>query len=151
MEEKDEGTSLFELNLDAANSYTLRSAASWAKVLGVVGTIVGVFFVVFFLVFLTKAGGRSQYGTREEGFEVLNESPEAIQITAWFFFLAGVIFIVGGIFSFLFGNRISIALRSNDPDSLERGFAALRNYFALRSIVMIIVLLLLLLMLAGSL
>ena len=38
------GTSLFQLNLDAANSYTLRSAASWAKVLGIVGIIIGILF-----------------------------------------------------------------------------------------------------------
>src|SRR5687767_13970863 len=33
---------LFQLNLDANNSYTLRSAASWAKVLGIVGIIIGI-------------------------------------------------------------------------------------------------------------
>ena len=38
------GTSLFQLNLDAGNSYTLRSAASWAKVLAITGIIIGVLF-----------------------------------------------------------------------------------------------------------
>ena len=43
--EQNQNTSLFQLNLDAQNSYTLRSAASWAKVLGIVGLIMGILFV----------------------------------------------------------------------------------------------------------
>ena len=44
--EQNQNTSLFQLNLDAQNSYTLRSAASWAKVLGVVSIILAVLFII---------------------------------------------------------------------------------------------------------
>lgn len=33
--EQNQNSSLFSLNLDAQNSYTLRNMASWTKVLGI--------------------------------------------------------------------------------------------------------------------
>ena len=44
--EENQSSSLFSLNLDAQNSYTLRGMASWAKVLGFVGLIMGILFII---------------------------------------------------------------------------------------------------------
>ena len=155
MEEQQEqpqsntSSSLFQLNLDASNSYSLRTAASWAKVLGVVGVILGIIIILMAIVALSQVN--STYGSRNEGFGDLwaNDRGSA-GLGASLLIITGIIFIVGAIFSYSFGNRITAALKSNDQNGLERGFAALRNYYALRSIVLIIVLLLFLISLAGS-
>ena len=55
-------SSLFQMNLDAHNSYNLRSASSWAKVLGVCGAITGSILIVLMLVLLSKVNEVSRYG-----------------------------------------------------------------------------------------
>ena len=141
-------TSLFQMNLDAQNSYNLRSAASWAKVLGVVGIIMGVIFVILTVVGISNRGS-SSYRYRRGGFGNLFSGQDG-EVGIWIMTITGIIFIVGGIFSFSFGNKINAALKSNDQNGLNAGFSALRNYFALRSITIIIVLLFLLLTLTSS-
>ncbi len=129
-------TSLFQMNLDAQNSYNLRSSSSWAKVLGVVGIIFGIILIVLMAIALGQI--ENSYGYRRRGgFDTMFATKTGI----WLFIISGIIFIVGGIFSFNFGNKIGQALKSNDQDGLNAGFAALRNYFALRAITIIIVLL----------
>ncbi len=143
-------SSLFQLNLDAANSYSLRTSASWAKVLGVVGISLGIIIIVIAIKALSDANSTA-YSSRNEGLsDLFATDRSAAGLGAAMLIIAGVIFIVGAMFSYAFGNRISAALKTNDQNGLERGFAALRNYFALRGIVLIIVLLLFLISLAGS-
>jgi hypothetical protein len=144
-------SSLFQLNLDAQNSYNLRSSATWAKVLGVCGIILGLFFTIVCLVALGNVG-KENYRTSRGSFQNVFGSYETAQrMGLWIFIITGIIFIVGGVFAFSFGNRINAALRSNDQHVLNAGFAALRNYYAVRSITLIICILFLLLGLAGSL
>jgi hypothetical protein len=143
-------TSLFQMNLDAQNSYTLRSSASWAKVLGVVGIVTGAILITFMAIAMDKLGSRG-YGYRRGGFgDIFEGSTAAARTGFWIFIIAGIIFVIGGIFSYNFGNKISAALKTNDQNGLNNGFAALRNYFALRSIVIIIVMIFLLMALSGS-
>jgi hypothetical protein len=139
-------SSLFQMNLDAQNSYNLRSASSWAKVLGVVGIITGAVIVIWMAVQLSKLNRLSDYGYRRGAFDNIFEARTGI----WTFIISGVIFIVGGIFSFNFGNKINQALKSSDQDGLNSGFAALRNYFALRAITIIILLLLFLIVIGNT-
>lgn len=139
------GSSLFQMNLDAQNSYNLRSSASWAKVLGVVGIITGTILIIMMAIALSKIEGNSYGYRRSSGFDEVFATKTGI----WIVILTGIIFIVGGIFSFNFGNKMNAALKSNDQNGLNTGFAALRNYFALRSITLIIVLLLLLISLSN--
>ncbi len=141
-------TSLFQMNLDAQNSYNLRSSASWAKVLGVVGIIIGVLFIIMMVIALGNTGDGNSYRYRRGGFNDVFVGDGA-RLGAWIMIITGIIFIIGGAFSFNFGNKINAALKSNDQNGLNGGFAALRNYFALRSITLIIVLLLLLISLAN--
>ena len=135
--------SLFQLNLDVQNSYNLRSAATWAKVLGVVGIITGALLIIMMATALSKASER--YGYRSRGVDSLF----AARTGLWIFIIAGIIFIVGGIFSYNFGNKMNESLKTSNQDGLNNGFAALRNYFALRSITIIIVAILLLITLSN--
>lgn len=142
-----QGSSLFGLNLDAQNSYNLRSSASWAKVLGVVGIIIGIIMIILMVITLERISGydRYDYYDRRSGLEELFAAKTGI----WIMIISGIIFILGGIFSYSFGNKINAALKANDQNGLNNGFAALRNYYALRSITLIIVLLLLLISLSN--
>ena len=142
-------TSLFQMNLDAQNSYTLRSSASWAKVLGVVGIITGAVLIILMAIAMRQVESRG-YRSRRGSFDGIFDGSAATKTGFWILIITGVIFVVGGIFSFNFGNKINAALRSNDQNGLNNGFAALRNYFALRSIVVIIVMIILLMGLSGS-
>lgn len=143
--EQNQNSSLFSLNLDAQNSYTLRSAASWAKVLGVVGAILGILFIILGIMVQQAV---SQYGGmyRSGGFS-------ASAIGSWgmaFYVLVGIVFIVTSVFAINAGNKINTALRSNDQASLSSGFANVRNYFAFWAIIIILLLLLVLLGLLGN-
>lgn len=145
----DPATSLFQMNLDAQNSYTLRSSASWAKVLGVVGIITGAVLIILMAIAMGQLESRG-YRYRRSGFDNIFGDSAATRTGFWIMIITGIIFVIGGIFSFNFGNKISAALKSNDQNGLNNGFAALRNYFALRSIVVIIVMIILLMALSGS-
>jgi len=145
--EQDNNSSLFQLNLDASNSYTLRSAASWAKVTGVAGILIGLFIAISFIAALVQISNQNPYDYNEEGISsVFSGLDNGRKTGIWIMILTGVIFIVGGIFSFSFGNKIGAALKASNQEMLNNGFAALRNYYALRGIVMIIVIILILLL-----
>ena len=138
-------TSLFQLNLDAQNSYTLRSAASWAKVLGIVGFIIAALCV--FAGIMTQQA-LNQYGGvyRENGINA-NMIGNAGLIG---YSLIAVVYLVSSIFALNAGNKIMRGLRTNDQYTLNSGFAAVRNFFALWTILIIIFLLLLLIGLLGQ-
>ncbi len=143
--EQNQNSSLFSLNLDAQNSYTLRSAASWAKILGVVGAFLGILFIILGIMVQQAV---SQYGGmyRSGGLS-------ASAIGSWgmaFYVLVGIVFILTSVFAINAGNKINMALRSNDQALLSSGFANVRNYFAFWAIIIILLLLLVLLGLLGS-
>lgn len=143
-------TSLFQMNLDAQNSYNLRSSASWAKVLGVAGIITGAILVILMLITmseLNRYNAYDYYGSYRSRRGFFGDAT-ATKTGLWIMIITGFIFIIGGIFSFNFGNKINAALKSNDQNGLNSGFAALRNYFAVRAITIIIVLLFLLMSLS---
>jgi hypothetical protein len=148
-------TSLFQMNLDVQNSYNLRSAASWGKVLGVIGIILGLVFCILCAIALSKLDSYSgsSYRYRRSGLDEIfgGSSSSETKMGLWIFMITGIIFILGGVFSFNFGNKVNAALKSNDQHGLNQGFAALRNYLAVRSITLILVLLLFLITIAGSL
>ena len=156
MEEKnlfDPTPSLFQMNLDAQNSYNLRSAASWARVMGVTGILLGVFFAVMtVLAFIRLNEYSSRYGYRRRGSmdTLFGNGFTGTSFGLWIMIITSVIFILGGIFSLHFGNRINLSLKTNNQLGLNNAFAALRNYYALRSITLIIVLTIIFLGLAGS-
>lgn len=131
-------SSLFQLNLDAQNSYTLRSAASWAKVLGVVGIIIGILSIgagILVQNAISQTGGRYYEDTGYNSRMVGNMGMIV-------YLVIGLIMIVSSIFAIGFGNKIGRALKTNDQFSLSGGFAAARNYFAFWAIILIILLIL---------
>src|SRR6266480_495832 len=146
--EQGPNTSLFQLNLDASNNATLRSAASWAKVLAILGLIFGILFVVVaFIVQNTIKSASSSY----EGLGGYRGNTSIIANAGMIVYLClGIITIIGSIFALNFGNKISTALKTNDQNSVRIGFAGLRNYFAFWSILMIIGLLLMIISIASG-
>ena len=147
-----QNTSLFQLNLDPGNSYSLRSAASWAKLLAVCGLIIGILFITLGIFIQNIINNYS-------GTDRINEESGTTLRTArtmgmLMYIIIGLVYVVSSIFALNFGNRISRALRTNDQDTLSSGFAAARNYFAFWAILMIIMLLLMLIgtlgIIAGS-
>jgi hypothetical protein len=147
-------TSLFQMNIDAQNSYHLRSAASWGKVLGVVGITLGIVFCILCAITLSKLNsyGGSSYRYRRSGLSDMfgGGSAAETKMGLWMLIITGIIFILGGVFSYNFGNKVTRALKSNDQLGLNAGFAALRSYYAVRSITLILILLLFFVGFAGS-
>ncbi len=147
--EQNQNTSLFQLNLDAQNSYTLRSAASWAKVLGVVGIIIGILCFIAGVIAqaaLNRYSG-SNYYRNETGFSARTLGNAGLVV----YLIMGLIFVVSSIFALNAGNKINQGLKTNDQATLNAGFAGARNYFAFWAILLIIMLLFMLLGIAGSL
>jgi len=130
MEDQQQSSSLFSLNLDAQNSYTLRGAASWAKVLGVVGIILGILFII--LGIAVQQAMTSSYGYRSRDTTTIGN------LGMVFYMIIGLIVIISSIFALNAGNKITNALRANDQASLSSGFSFIRNYFAIWAIVIII-------------
>ena len=145
--EQDQNTSLFSLNLDAQNSYTLRSAASWAKVLGVVGLIMGILFVIVGIL-VQQAISRSygEYG----GYRSSGISASTLGSMGMIaYVIMGLIFIISSIFALNAGNKIGAGLKANDQAMLNAGFAGARNYFAFWAIMIILMLLMVLVSIMG--
>ena len=130
--EQNQNTSLLSLNLDAQNSYTLRSMASWSKVLGWVGMILGILFI---LAGIMVQQAMSQYGGYRS-YRSGGISATAIGNYGLIGYLVlGLIFIVTSIFAINTGGKINAA----------------RNYFAFWAVIIIILLLFVLLGILGSL
>ena len=129
-----QGGPLFQLNIDMNANIALRSAASWAKVLAIVGFIMGILFVIFgFLVqnAMRSGGyyGRSSSMIGSYGLVV--------------YLILGIVMIVSSVFALNFANKVTAALTANDQVALAAGIGAARNYFAFWAVLCIIFLLLL--------
>jgi hypothetical protein len=137
MEQQPQSSSpLFQLNVDANTGYTLKSAASWGRLLGILGIIFGVLFIVAGIMVqqtLTRTASYQDFGGY--GSRSASMIGNAGMIA---YIIMGVITLVGSIFALNFGNKAAAAIRTNDQNSLRASFAAVRNYFAFWSILMII-------------
>ncbi|MGB3008268.1 MAG: hypothetical protein WBC06_17265 [Chitinophagaceae bacterium] len=145
--EQNQNSSLFSLNLDAQNSYTLRSAASWARVLGIAGLILGVLFILLGIMVqqtVSKYGGYSSYRTSGLSANAIGNAGLAVYV------IIGLMFVISSIFAINGGNKITTGLKTNDQASLSAGFAGVRNYFAFWAIITIIMLLFVFIGLLGS-
>jgi len=143
MELNQPDSSLFQLNLDPNTSSSLRSAASWAKVMAIVGFVFGGLFVL--MGFLAQNALNNRYNSDYESLGSRSASTSlAGSIGLVIYVIMGVICIVGSIFAINFGNKISRALNTNDQPTLNSGFASVRNYFAFWAILMILGLMLML-------
>jgi hypothetical protein len=146
--EENQNTSLFSLNLDAQNSYTLRSAASWAKVLGVVSIIIAGLCIIGGIVVqqaMSRYGG--EYNTyRSPGLSASSIGNMGLAV----YIIMGLLYGVSGLFALNAGNKINAGLKTNNMETLNSGFAGARNFFALWAILMILFLLLMLIGILGS-
>ena len=139
-QQQNPGTSsnLFQLNLDGQNSYTLRSVASWAKVLGIVSLICAILFIIGGIWFQQNASRISM--DRSSGFSTNTLGNMGMIM----YVIMGLIFGLSGMFALNAGNKINTGLRTNNMEALNGGFAGARNFFALWAILIILVLLLML-------
>jgi hypothetical protein len=128
-------SSLFQLNIDAGNAGTLRSAGSWARILGILGIIFGLLFIA--VGFLVQNAVNNSYRGFDDNSYRSNVGVLATGAMAAYVIM-GVLTIIGSIFALSFGSKVSAALRTNDPNTLRSGFAGARNYFAFWAILMII-------------
>lgn len=147
MEQNQEGSSLFQLNIEPATASTLKSAATWAKVLAILGIIFG---VMFFIVGVIMQQAFSRSSDLLQDYNYRGSTGMLGNIGMAFYFVCGILTIIGSVFALNFGNKISTALRTNDQNTLRGGFAGVRNYFAFWSILMIIGLLLMILGILGG-
>ncbi|HUR67397.1 MAG TPA: hypothetical protein VMZ03_13685 [Chitinophagaceae bacterium] len=145
--EQNPNTSLFSLNLDAQNSYTLRSTASWARVLGVVSIIVAGLMVVYGIMAQQRVSRYNSYNSyRRSAFDTDTFSNMGLAVLI----ITALIYGLSGMFALNAGNKISTGLKTNNLELLNSGFAGARNFFALWAILMIIFTVLMLLGLLGS-
>jgi hypothetical protein len=141
-----QNTSLFQLNLDAQNSYTLRNMASWAKVLGFVSLIFAVLCIVGGILFQQYASdGSLDAEYRSSGIS----SGTFGQVGLVMYVLMGVLYGLSGMFALNAGNKIGTGLRTNNMEVLNAGFGGARNFFALWAILMILMLILVLIGVLG--
>ncbi len=145
--EQNQNTSLFQLNLDAQNSYTLRSAASWARVLGIACMIMGILFIIFGIMVqqLVRKTGSYDYESSGMSASAIGNMGMAIYV------IMGLVMIISAVFALGAGNKILNGLKTNDQASLNSGFAGARNFFALWAILTILGLILVLVSLLGAL
>ncbi len=145
--EQNQNTSLFQLNLDAQNSYTLRSAASWAKVLGVANIIMAIIFIILGIMVQQLVSNSGGSFSRYRGSGLTSSDFGAAGLVVYV--ICGLIYGVSGLFAWNAGTKINTGLKTNNMEVLNAGFAGARNFFALWAILSIIMLLLLLITFAG--
>lgn len=147
--EQNQNSSLFSLNLDAQNSYTLRSAASWAKVLGIVSIITAILCVIIGIIFqqnADKLGAFDSYNSRRSGLSSNSMANMGLVI----YVVIGLLYGLSGMFALNAGNKINSGLKTNNMELLNGGFAGARNFFAFWAILMIIFLLLMFVTIMGT-
>lgn len=146
--EQDQTSSLFSMNLDAQNSYTLRGVASWAKVLGIVSIIIAGLCVIFGIIVqqaVSRSGAFDSYNYRSSGLS--SNSIGNLGMAVYIFM--GILYGVSGMFALQAGNKINTGLKTNSMEKLNSGFAGARNFFAFWAILMIIFLLFMLIGIMG--
>jgi len=147
MEQPMQSSSLFQLNIDANNASTLRSAANWAKILGILGIVFGLLFIL--IAFVVQNTINSTYRRFDDYGPSQNTGILATGAMA-VYIVMGLLTIIGSIFALNFGSKVSSALRTNDSNTLRSGFAGARNYFAFWAILMIIGLLFMVIAIASG-
>jgi hypothetical protein len=131
-------SNLFSLSLDGQNSYTLRSVASWAKVLGVVSIILAILCLVMGV--MAQQSTNSYRSYRSSGINAVDLGNMGLAVMV----ITALIYGIGGMFALNAGNKINVGLRTNNMEALNSGFAGARNFFALWAILLIIFLVLML-------
>lgn len=149
MEQQPQESSLFQVGMDESSKVVLKSAATWGKVLGVAGIIYGGFFILIAFMAENILKNYGQYGYGNSYNE--NELRQGAGIARVMYIIIGAVIIIGSVFAFNFGNKISRALQTNDQLALRSGFAGVRNYFAFWSVLMLIGLLIFVLTLLAAL
>ncbi len=138
--QENQSSSLFNLSIDAQGGATLKSAASWGRVLAITGIVIGVLMLII--------GFVAQYTI--SNFEVdpqFNDmykertAKTAGNMALVVYVIGGVIMIISSMLVLNFSNRVINALRNMDQSLLNRSFNALKSLLILWAILGIIILL----------
>lgn len=150
--EQEQNTSLFQLGLDGPSTYTLKNAASWARVLAVTGFIMAILFIIFGILMQTiisKAGGSFRSMEGLDGTSSMNVANSMGTMGLIIYVIFGGLYAISSLFAYSFASKVSTAIKTNDQDLLTAGFSGVRNFFAFWAVLSIIMLLFLLIGLAG--
>ena len=139
--EQNTDSSLFELQVDSTVQSYLGETARWAKFLAIMGFIgcgicalIGIFAGSVIGASMNAFGGRSGMGGL---------------VTAIYLAMAVLLFLPC-LYTYNFGSRMQVAIRSNDQEQLTQSFRNLKSHYKYMGILTIVYLgLLVLLMVAG--
>jgi len=148
MEPQTQDTQLFQLQVDASTSNSLRSAASWGKILGILGIIFGVLFIIIGIMVRSAMTTALNEYNDYPGYRGSTSGMASFGMAIYI--VMGIMTIIGSIFVLNFGNKAAAALRTNDNIMLGSSLNNLRNYFAFWGVLMIIGLLLTIIGMAGG-
>ncbi len=117
---------LFEVSFDYSAKESLKAAASWAKIIAILG------FVSYGITLLAAVLGKAQ---TLKGF-----SDSASDVASTVYSIVTVVIGVAiTIFLFKFAQKTAQGINQLHQGSLEEGFSALRYYFKIQGILLIIV------------
>lgn len=140
---ENEQPSLFGMSVDNEGEVALRSAVQWGRVLAVLGIISGVLTLLLgFIVYNRLLGNYSG------AYRPRTAKPGANRFLLFCIIFAGI-FVTSSILTLNFSSKIAAGLNGNDQQSLNGGFAAIRNVLIFWAIIYIIFILLLLLAFIG--
>jgi amino acid transporter len=112
-----------ELIIDAATGGNLKEVAMWSRFLGILGFIYSIVISILAILsgfFFEKAVSRYE----ANGMAMIG----SIFIGIIYFIMAVVIFFLS-LYLFRFGNKVQLALKTNDQETLSESFKNLKLYF----------------------
>ena len=119
---EDRKDSLFELQVDPVSIQHLQDAAKWGKFLSIIG-----FIMIGLLVFLGVV-----MGTMLSAFSsAANVGNLKVGMISVFYIAFAFLYFFPCLYLFRFSNKMQIAFRTNDQESLTDGFANLKSCLAL--------------------
>ncbi len=148
MEPQTQDTQLFQLQVDPQTGNSLRSAASWGKILGILGIIFGVLFIIIGI--MVRSAMTTAFNEYNDYPGYRGSTSGMASFGMAIYIVMGIMTIIGSIFALNFGNKAAAALRTNDNIMLGSSLNNLRNYFAFWGVLMIIGLLLTIIGIAGG-
>jgi uncharacterized membrane protein len=132
--ENEEESSLFGLGIDPESAATLRTASQWARLLSILGFILGTLVLIFGLILYNKI--LASYGSDYIA------ARTAARMLANRYLIACVLFaavlMTGAVLTLNFSNRTMTALDNNDQSALNGGLSAMKSGIIFWSIVFIL-------------
>ena len=147
--EQDNNSSIFSLSMDFQSSSVLKSAASWARLLAILGFVLAVLSVIIAVKMpstMKAAPAMEGYGDPAANATATKMAGTIGLVTYCFM---GLIFAISSTISLTFARKTNMALAANDSVTLTEAFSSLKNFFVLWTVLTILTVLLMLITVAG--